>query len=172
MQAFFSSFSSNLPCFVENQKMLGNGGFKQFSGTFPCALLLRIGEISIFSLYNANLFWRFCLPAQKPLSSFVHCMENIYHFFTFCCNTCPMRIIFSFFLQDAASLFSVFFCSCFYEKTLWPGKRFPFTGLSSSCGKPRPWSPRALPVYLPHKALPSSPTALVDRHRPCSSQYA
>ena len=158
MQAFFSSFSSNLPCFVENQKMLGNGGFKPFSGTFPCALLLQIGEISIFSLYNANLFWGFCLPTQKPLSSFVHCMENIYHFFTFYCNTCPMRNIFSFSYRTLLHFFQ-FFLFLFLRKSSLTWEALPLyrlvlllwkTKALESQGPSRLSAPQSL-AQFPHR---------------------
>ena len=81
MQAFFSSFSSNLPCFVENQKMLGNGGFKPFSGTFPCALSLvlfpyELEKYPYFHFTTRYIFVGFAAMAWAALLPFVQCMEN------------------------------------------------------------------------------------------------
>lgn len=60
MQALFSSFYAN-PCRDSAKpKMATNGGLKPFLGIFSCNLLLRFGEIPIFSLYNVAHFWKVC----------------------------------------------------------------------------------------------------------------
>ena len=155
MQALFSSFYAN-PCRDSAKpKMATNGGLKPFLGIFSCNLLLRFGEIPIFSLYNVAHFWKVC---PLPL---------LWAF-------CFVRFIVKSFLFRGKAWRS---CPYFRSVTKNPpaGKKFS--------PAPRLFSRKVLSLYrgvlhhghrllphLPQRAPPSSSTALVERHRPCSSQ--
>lgn len=155
MQALFSSFYAN-PCRDSAKpKMATNGGLKPFLGIFSCNLLLRFGEIPIFSLYNVAHFWKVCPLPLLWAFCFVRFFVKSFLFRGKAWRSCP------------------YFRSV--TKNLAAGKKF--------FPAPRLFSRKVLSLYsgvfhhghrllphLPQRAPPSSSTALVERHRPCSSQ--
>ena len=155
MQALFSSFYAN-PCRDSAKpKMATNGGLKPFLGIFSCNLLLRFGEIPIFSPLQCGAF-------LEGLSI------TLFAGFLFCALLCKI-ISFSRQSLGKLSIFpvsdkkscrwkNIFLCAA----PVFPQSFVPLQGAS-------PHGHRLLP-HFPQRAPPSSSTALVERHRPCSSQ--
>lgn len=154
MQALFSSFYAN-PCRDSTKpKMATNGGLKPFLGIFSCNLLLRFGEIPIFSLYNVAHFWKVC--PSPFLRAF------------FCALLCKI-VSFSRQSLEKLSIFPVSDKKSSRWKKVFPcaAPVFPQSFVPLQGGFHH--GHRLLP-HLPQRAPPSSSTALVERHRPCSSQ--
>jgi len=155
MQALFSSFYAN-PCRDSAKpKMATNGGLKPFLGIFSCNLLLRFGEIPIFSLYNVAHFWKVCPSLLLRAFCFVRFFVKSFLFRGKAWRSCP------------------YFRSV--TKNLAAGKKFsPASRLFSrkvlSLYRGVLHHGHRLLPHLPQRASPSSSTALVERHRPCSSQ--
>ena len=167
MQALFSSFYVNLNILVENLKTPENGGFKPFLGLFSCVPFLQIGEIPIFPLYIVACFWKFCHLLPFWPQTFVQVRKKTAPLFFGGCWTCPTFLIPIFW----GRVFFAFSRPLGREGSLSWCKAFPFTACPSAVQE-KPWenSPKAFARQLPHKTPPSSPTASVDRQRPCSSQ--
>lgn len=154
MQALFSSFYAN-PCRDSAKpKMATNGGLKPFLGIFSCNLLLRFGEIPIFSLYNVAHFWKVCPLPLLWAFCFVRFFVKSFLFRGKAWRSCPyFRSVTKILPQEK---------SFPRRRACFPAKFCPFTGGFHH-------GHRLLP-HLPQRAPPSSSTALVERHRPCSSQ--
>lgn len=155
MQALFSSFYAN-PCRDNAKpKMATNGGLKPFLGIFSCNLLLRFGEIPIFSLYNVAHFWKVCPSLLLRAFCFVRFFAKI--------------VSFSRQSLGKLSIFPVSDKKSCRRKKVFPGAApvFPQSFVPLQGGFHH--GHRLLP-HLPQRAPPSSSTALVERHRPCSSQ--
>ena len=89
MQALFSSFYAN-PCRDSAKpKMATNGGLKPFLGIFSCNLLLRFGEIPIFSLYNVAHFWKVCPSLLLRAFCFVRFIVKSFLFRGKAWRSCP-----------------------------------------------------------------------------------
>lgn len=166
MQALFSSFYVNLNILVENLKTAENGGFKPFLGIISCVPFLQIGEIPIFPLYIVACFWMFCYQLPEYLQTFVQLLEKGPFSLGGLWRSCPIFHI-STFLRPP--FFQFFPLEPKLEHLLPQGSSL--YSLSTFLQE-RPWelSPKASTRHLPHRTPPSSPTASVDRQRPCSSQ--
>ena len=155
MQALFSSFYAN-PCRDSAKpKMATNGGLKPFLGIFSCNLLLRFGEIPIFYLYNVAHFWKVCRSHFLRAFCFVRFFVKSFLFRGKAWRSCPYFRLVTKNLAAGKKFFR--------RRASFPAKFCPFTG-GFPCHGHRPFS------HFPQRAPPSSSTALVERHRPCSSQ--
>lgn len=155
MQALFSSFYAN-PCRDSAKpKMATNGGLKPFLGIFSCNLLLRFGEIPIFSLYNVAHFWKVCPSLLLRAFCFVRFFVKSFLFRGKAWRSCPY---FRSVTKNPAA--GKKFSPC--AAPVFPQSSVPLQGGFHH-------GHRILP-HFPQRAPPSSSTALVERHRPCSSQ--